>query len=47
MQYNLIDVSENTARNKFSEMIGEKIIGKVFRDNLADFSSEDQDMAPI
>jgi len=40
-------VTENMARNKFSEMIGEKIIGKVFKDNLSDFSTETQDMAPI
>ena len=33
-------------RDKISQMIGEKIIGKVFNDNLADFKSQD-DMEPI
>lgn len=33
-------------RNMFSEMIGDKIIGKIFNDNLKDFKSE-QDMEPI
>lgn len=30
-----------------STMIGEKIIGKIFTDNLKDFSSNEQDMEPI
>jgi len=42
----LIEVTENMARNKLSDMIGEKIIGKVFTDNLKDFNAE-QDMEPI
>jgi hypothetical protein len=42
----LIAVSEKMARDKMSEMIGEKIIGKVFNDNLKDFK-EDEDMEPI
>lgn len=33
----LIGVTEKMARDKMSEMIGEKIIGKVFNDNLKDF----------
>lgn len=34
------------ARDKMSAMIGEKIIGKVFNDNLKDFKQE-EDMEPI
>jgi hypothetical protein len=30
-----------------STMIGEKIIGKIFTDNLKDFQSNEQDMEPI
>ena len=41
-----IEISEKVGRDKISQMIGEKIIGKVFNDNLADFESSD-DMDPI
>ena len=41
-----IEISEKMGRDKISQMIGEKIIGKVFNDNLADFKSQD-DMEPI
>lgn len=34
---NLIQITEKQARDKLSEMIGEKIIGKVYQDNLKDF----------
>ena len=43
---NLIDVNEKMARDKLSTMIGEKIIAKVFNDNLKDFK-QDEDMEPI
>ena len=42
----LIAVSEKMARDKTSDMIGSKIIGKVFNDNLRDFK-KDSDMEPI
>jgi hypothetical protein len=42
----LIEVSEKMARDRLSEVIGEKIIGKVFNDNLKDFR-QDEDMEPI
>jgi len=28
-------------------MIGEKVIGKIFNDNLSDFNDNQQDMEPI
>ena len=34
-----IEITEKMGRDKISQMIGEKIIGKVFNDNLADFKS--------
>lgn len=34
---NLIQINEKQSKDKLSEMIGEKIIGKVFNDNLNDF----------
>ena len=42
----LISISEKMARDKTSDMIGSKIIGKVFNDNLRDFK-KDSDMEPI
>jgi hypothetical protein len=36
------------ARDKMSSMIGEKIIGKIFNDNLKDYQqNKEQDMEPI
>jgi hypothetical protein len=32
-----INVTEKIARDEMSRMIGEKVIGKVFSDNLAEF----------
>jgi hypothetical protein len=43
---NLIAISEKAAKDKMSTMIGDKIIGKVFNDNMKDFQQED-DMEPI
>jgi hypothetical protein len=43
---NLIQITEQQSRDKLSEMIGEKIIAKVFNDNLRDFKQE-EDMEPI
>ena len=34
---NFINLNEKMARDKMSSMIGEKIIGKIFTDNLKDF----------
>ena len=45
-QRQIIAVDEQMGRNMFSQMIGDKIIGKIFNDNLRDFKSE-QDMEPI
>ena len=33
-----INVTEKIARDEMSRMIGEKVIGKVFSDNLAEFN---------
>jgi hypothetical protein len=33
-------------RDKMSSMIGDKIIGKIFNDNMKDFKSQ-EDMEPI
>ena len=43
-----IRLNEKVARDKMSTMIGEKIIGKIFTDNLKDFEeTKEQDMEPI
>jgi len=42
----LISITEKMSKDKMSNMIGEKIIGKVFNDNLKDFEQQD-DMEPI
>ena len=44
---NFIAISENEARQQISLMLGEKVIGKVFNDNLNDFDDNQQDMEPI
>ena len=42
-----IDINEKAGRDKMSTMIGEKIIGKVFKDNMESFQSNGEDMEPI
>ena len=43
-----IDLTEKLGRDHMSMMIGDKIIGKIFTDNINDFLSENQeDMEPI
>ena len=42
-----IEINEKVGRDKMSAMIGDKIIGKVFRDNMDDFNQNINDMEPI
>ena len=41
-----IDFTEQIGRDELSRMIGEKVIDKIFVDNLQDFKQQ-QDMGPI
>ena len=44
----LTGITESIARDQFSDMIGDKIIGKIFSDNLSEYESQHgQDMEPI
>ena len=44
---NFLSITENQARSQVSLMLGEKVIGKIFSDNLNDFNDNQQDMEPI
>ena len=47
-KFNFVRVNELMASEKMSSMIGDKIIKKIFKDNLRDFESGSQeDMEPI
>ena len=41
-----LELTEKESRDRMSQMIGDKIIAKIFNDNLKDFISTD-DMEPI
>ena len=46
----MVGITEKTARDQISNMMGDKVIGKIFKDNLKDFEkipSMTDNMNPI